>query len=898
MPQQIQVPGMGIVEFPDSMNDTQIAAAIRSNMSTAEAKPAAAPAPEAVPEFALVKGVGRGVKDFGEGLEQSSLRAGEALKPGVQSAISGTVGGIASKFGIPEAITGPVSDFITDMGAKLAMGNKSADQFTRQVDKERAAYEATPEAKTTAGQVGRLVGGTAPYMIGGPLSLAGRLAVGTAAGASQYVPEGGSRGLNAGLSAALYAALPPVLKGLASKNPYIKGGTGAALGAGTAGLLSGGDYTDMGISAGVGALLPFAPRYAARGAQALYSKVTGQPVSQSADPLVQAAAMNMLQGVDQKAAEKALRAARKLDLDYAITPAETGSQIAAGAQGALGTSKPGAQLLYDFGKKRQGQEKQIVNNFLDDIAPDSKNAAVDVRDIAKGIQSEKEAALIQPEQKQINDFLNKLTPNSRDVSPDVRRVAQTVLKKQEQQLKDQSQPIYEQAHKELVDQQELDALMSKDHTIKKAINNTLTDPHNFYDLNGYAQNSIKVLDLAKQRIDAWIDKAKPTPIQNGNKMRYAQLTAAKERLIAATDAFSPTYKTARAVYGENAAPLAHLRNSNVGKLASLDDRQLKNASKTIFDPGQTDIATIAELRSTIGTENPRVWRGIIRNEIDRRLNAVGPEAERSGGVFYKKVLGNERDYQQFMEAAKLDPALTKQLTGLRSQFSNSAQTLKELRSTDIARLGNLSDPQLKSLSHNIFDNAQTSAVFKSYRDQISAKSPDAWRRIVRHELDRRMNTAGDYAAGSTAGDYAGATFYDKMLRNDRDFNQFLLATRGIPGAAKKLIYMRRAFKDLINPVSVATAARLSKTSMTTEREPVKAAKNIVMNFAGGKYDQAAIKLITSNKWDKEFKTIQAIKETSKRSERMADLLGRITGLEAANLQSPHNDAGALNVPVQ
>src|SRR5258708_33064294 len=43
MPQHIDVPGMGIVEFPDGMNDDQIVAAIKQNMAPTAPPPQAAP---------------------------------------------------------------------------------------------------------------------------------------------------------------------------------------------------------------------------------------------------------------------------------------------------------------------------------------------------------------------------------------------------------------------------------------------------------------------------------------------------------------------------------------------------------------------------------------------------------------------------------------------------------------------------------------------------------------------------------------------------------------------------------------------------------------------------------------------------------------------------------------
>lgn len=154
------------------------------------------------------------------------------------------------------------------------------------------------------------------------------------------------------------------------------------------------------------------------------------------------------------------------------------------------------------------------------------------------------------------------------------------------------------------------------------------------------------------------------------------------------------------------------------------------------------------------------------------------------------------------------------------------------------------------------------------RDEISKKSPNAWRGIVRNEIERRMDLSN--------GDYSGSTFFSKILKSDKDFKQFVTATQGMPDVQSKLLDMRAAFKNLINPVTAQTAARLAKSSLDVPRSTMEAVVNHAKNMAGGQYDQAAIKLITSGQWDKEFATISKIKDKNIRAARTAALLGKIS----------------------
>jgi len=77
--------------------------------------------------------------------------------------------------------------------------------------------------------------------------------------------------------------------------------------------------------------------------------------------------LRLSEGMNIPLANKKLKAAKRLGLDY-LTPAEAGeSQIAAGRQGALGKTEEGAQLLQNKAKSRVDSEAQAIERTLNQI---------------------------------------------------------------------------------------------------------------------------------------------------------------------------------------------------------------------------------------------------------------------------------------------------------------------------------------------------------------------------------------------------------------------------------------------------------------------------------------------------------------------------------------------------
>jgi hypothetical protein len=367
-----------------------------------------------------------------------------------------------------------------------------------------------------------------------------------------------------------------------------------------------------------------------------------------------------------------------------LTPAEaSGNQFLAQIQGRLGINDDTAKALQRFGEQHTSQQKSAIGSLLDDISPVTGSA-----------------------------------------SSDIRNAAQRILKGQEQALSKKASPIYQQAYQDEVPQEVFDKLM-QNKRFSLGVKNVLSDPDYSQALADVNPRSIQFLDAVKKQIgDAYESVMSPL---NPKKWKGSLIQNTQKNLLNQLDEVSPAYKEARAIYGEGASPLESLKNSQLGQIANLKDTQLKRVPNMIFDPAQTDIK-----------------------------------------------------------------------------------------------------------------------VMKNLRDQITKQNPDAWRQGIRNYMDSKLNKTMNADTGQ------GNNFYNQFLSGDKEFNQLLQATKNIPGAQKKLIDMRATFKNLINPVTPQTAARLARSSLDVSRSTWQSVKDFAANMLGGRYDKAWVEFITNPDWDKQL----------------------------------------------
>lgn len=247
MTQQIDVPGMGLVEFPDDMNDDQISTAIKRNLSMQKVqKPDAQPEPKG--------GIGQSLFDtYVAGPIKGVSRIGDTIL----SVRDAAENGIARM-----------------MGANPREDNraKQIDEFMRDrgVDTESMGYAAGDLSAQIAGTagVGRVLGGLSKAAgltrLGTALETGGMTTGATVKG---FVPKAGDVALR--------------LTG------------GAATGAASTGLI---DPNDADTGAVIGAALPLPLQYAGKGIQRLFGGATNNA----------GRALNKVAGDDQAAIIAAL----------------------------------------------------------------------------------------------------------------------------------------------------------------------------------------------------------------------------------------------------------------------------------------------------------------------------------------------------------------------------------------------------------------------------------------------------------------------------------------------------------------------------------------------------------------------------------------------------------------
>lgn len=571
--------------------------------------------------------------------------------------------------------------------------------------------------------------------------------------------------------------------------------------------------------------------------------------------------MGSLTNVEETLARKA--AGDRLGLN--LTPAEAANRnLIAKEQAGLGYTQEGAKKLEDQQIQRGTAEKNMISDLMNSISKDNSSAARTIRDTSARVQQQRMDAITSKEREGIDSLFSDLS-SGEGAPRNVRDMSAEILAKKRAARQEQAQPLYEAAYKEEVAPNRFNALMKKDGTIESSVNSVLSDPNYRVELEGYAPNSIKVLDLAKRKIDSSIEGALSG--QKPDRETARVLMGAKERLVKATDQYSDNYRNARKIFAGESEPINDLENSILGKISKMDESQLNQVSKTIFNPRETDLNVLSKFKNEIVKEDPDIWKSMVRHEMDRRLNSSS--APLNGANFYKNVLQKPQDYQQFKEAVKGFPELETKLDNLRATFKNSDNKYREIKGTNLANIGAMKDKQLKQVSSVIFNPRETDMnSFKEIRDVMQRENPQGWKNIMRNEMERRM---------SKADTNSGTAFYKGVLRNENDFNHFMAASEGMPEVQQKLRDMREVLPYIFNKPTTKAAKGQRENSMDMVRNAFNAAGMIVKKHFADKYDQAAIDLITKGKWDQEISKIRQIKNEDTRNAAFGELLTRISG---------------------
>jgi hypothetical protein len=274
---------------------------------------------------------------------------------------------------------------------------------------------------------------------------------------------------------------------------------------------------------------------------------------------------------------------------------------------------------------------------------------------------------IEKQKNAINDLFNKISKEDKISSFDVRKAAQDSIKQMENERQEAVDPYYKLAYKNKVNPGLIEKLEKSDPIIKESIDAVLNDKK--YQVEGELlnepRNSIKTLDYAKRRIDALIEQAK----NSGDKDAVRVLNNTKNKLVKYTDRISPDYAEARRVYEGLSKPIDEIKNGHLGMISNLKDTQLKNLSKKIFDPSETDLNVLSKIKEKIMSENPEAWDSLVKNEMNR-LMTHGKNRGITGRSFFDNVLSNDNRFNQFKAALSHNPEALSKLTDMKKAWEH------------------------------------------------------------------------------------------------------------------------------------------------------------------------------------------------------------------------------------
>jgi len=281
----------------------------------------------------------------------------------------------------------------------------------------------------------------------------------------------------------------------------------------------------------------------------------------------------------------------------------------------------------------------------------------------------------------VETFIGQIAPDAAVVTgaEKVRTAAQTAIAATKRARSEASSPIYKQAFRrqrkgqlDLIDTSALETKvfqMSRQFDPKGQISKNLSSA---LDKLQSADGNLQKLHLAKTELDQTINTFGADSVGNTTK-RF--LTDVKNDLTDALVDQSPSYRAARDEFIRLTPEVTKIQDSIVGKIANLDDIQLKQVSTKLFDAGETNPAVLAQAKRAITDVNPSAWDEIIRVEFEKRLGAVKSIAEPGTvenlpGQLFRALFPNDKSTKVLIGA--LDDEGKKNLKYLRTALSRAS----------------------------------------------------------------------------------------------------------------------------------------------------------------------------------------------------------------------------------
>jgi hypothetical protein len=275
-----------------------------------------------------------------------------------------------------------------------------------------------------------------------------------------------------------------------------------------------------------------------------------------------------------------------------------------------------------------------------------------------------------------------------------------------------------------------------------------------------------------------------------------------------------------------------------------------------------------------------LFGNIFPKKLEERKNALYKSAEpiEVPEQELEKLKDNEI-FKSAMAHVQREPAYREKLKGVPKNSIEYLNQIKEAMDDMIEKAPKKEAAIIRNTKNEL--TAVADKVSPEYKEARQL----AERGIVRREIEDLFNKK----------DETGTNLFKSLLSNKRDYNDLqnkfnrLEKTASTPeqiesmkSAQQQLEDMKLIFGRLINVPTAKTAEALARGSMSKERSTAQAAMKYLQELlSGGKYDKAAVELITNPKWSDELDKLGEITKKDKLMAAFHNLLGKAAAQEIA-----------------
>lgn len=119
-----------------------------------------------------------------------------------------------------------------------------------------------------------------------------------------------------------------------------------------------------------------------------------------------------------------------------------------------------------------------------------------------------------------------------------------------------------------------------------------------------------------------------------------------------------------------------LQQTVMGRIANVKDMDAHQIGNILFDPNKTSPQDLAQVRDIFLQRDPETWYALVRNHMENALNAPLDENNNSLGVgqqyigskFFKKILANDKQYNQYTVALQKNPTALQRMRDSKTSF--------------------------------------------------------------------------------------------------------------------------------------------------------------------------------------------------------------------------------------